>query len=95
VVGGVGALTFEGYCHSTLIVSWFKQQLCPALWPGQVVILDNARPPDGATRFSRRGGLQITASAALLPDLNKIEHLWAWIKLLIALDHSDQPFRQK
>ncbi len=35
-------LTFEGYCDSVLIETWFEQFLCPVLRPGQVVILDNA-----------------------------------------------------
>ncbi len=36
-------LTFEGYCDATLIEAWFKQELCPVLRAGQVVILD--KPP--------------------------------------------------
>jgi len=27
-------LTFEGYCHSELVVAWFEPQVCPALREG-------------------------------------------------------------
>ncbi len=90
-------LTFEGYCHSTLIQAWFKQQLCPVLVPGQVVILDNApfHPMKELRALVEEVGCKLLPLPRYSPDLNKIEYLWAWIKLLIALDHSDQPFRQK
>ena len=35
-------LTFEGYCVSELVETWFEQVLCPVLRAGQVVLLDNA-----------------------------------------------------
>ena len=35
-------LTFQGYCDSALVESWFEQHLCHCLRAGQVVILDNA-----------------------------------------------------
>ncbi len=90
-------LTFEGYCHSTLIQAWFEQQLCPSLVPGQVVILDNApfHPMKELRALVERVGCTLLPLPRYSPDLNKIEHLWAWIKLLIALDPSDLPFRQK
>ena len=90
-------LTFEGYCHSSLILAWFAQQLCPVLVPGQVVILDNApfHPMNQLRALVEEVGCKLLPLPRYSPDLNKIEHLWAWIKLLIALDHSDQPFRQK
>lgn len=90
-------MTFEGYCHSTLIQAWFEQQLCPVLLPGQVVILDNA--PFHAMKELRtlveEVGCTLLPLPRYSPDLNKIEHLWACIKLLIALNHSNQSFRQK
>lgn len=90
-------LTFEGYCHSSLIVSWFEQQLCPVLVPGQVVILDNAsfHPMKELRALVEGVGCSLLPLPRYSPDLNKIEHLWAAIKLLIALDYSNQTFRQK
>lgn len=90
-------MTFEGYCHSSLIQAWFKQQLCPALLKGQVVILDNApfHPMQELRALVEEVGCTLLPLPPYSPDLNKIEHLWACIKLLIALNPSNQPFRQK
>lgn len=91
-------LTFQGYCTSDLIESWFKQQLIPALCPGQVVLLDNAsfhrvkvlRPLVEAV------GCQLWTLPRYSPDLNSIEHLWPKIKTRIALDPGLYPsFRDK
>ncbi len=90
-------LTFEGYCHSSLILAWFEQQLCPALVAGQVVILDNAsfHPMKELRALVEEVGCTLLPLPRYSPDFNKIEHLWARIKLTIALDHSNQSFRQK
>lgn len=42
-------LTLEGYGDSALREAWFAQQVCPALRPGPVVIVDNAALPNLAT----------------------------------------------
>lgn len=91
-------LTFQGYCHAELVEAWFEQQLCPALSPGQVVILDNA----SFHKMSALQGLVEQVGCSLLPlptyspDLNKIEPLWNAIKLRIALDEGAHPsFRHK
>ena len=37
--------TFQGYCDSLVVETWFEKFLLPALQPGQVLILDNASFP--------------------------------------------------
>jgi transposase len=91
-------LTFEGYCDSVLIETWFERQLCKVLRPGQVVILDNAsfHRKERLRQLLAGVGCTLLPLPAYSPDLNKIESLWHTIKNHIRL-HSDPnlSFRQK
>lgn len=81
-------LTFEGYCDSVLVETWFEECLLPALRPGQVVILDNA----AFHRAQPLSELAAKVDCSLLflppysPDLNKIEPLWNALKRRMELD---------
>jgi transposase len=81
-------LTFEGYCDSALIESWFEWEVAPRLRPGQVVILDNAR--FHRAKYLREILAQVGCSLLFLPpyspDFNRIEPLWNKIKRKIELD---------
>ena len=91
-------LTFQGYCDSELIETWFVQELCPVLRPGQVVILDNAsfHRHEVLRQLLEGVGCTLLPLPTYSPDLNKIEPLWNSIKNYIRL-HCDPhlPFRQK
>jgi transposase len=65
---------------------WFEWHLCPKLWPGKVVIMDNAlfhRKPV-LEKIAKFYGLRILWLPPYSPDLNRIELLWAnmkkWLK---------------
>ena len=79
--------TFEGYCDSVLVETWFEQCLLPTLCAGQVVILDNASFHRKAVlaRLLETVGCSLLALPAYSPDLNKIEPLWNTIKQHIKL----------
>jgi len=85
-------LTFEGYCDSALVESWFETQLCPRLRPGQVVILDNASFHRKAhlQRLLEQVGCRLLALPAYSPDLNKIEPLWHRLKQWMRLHPAPQ-----
>ena len=75
-------MEFKGYCDTDVVLTWVKHWLIPALKPGDTVILDNAsfhksRQIKQALEEARCHLLFLPPYS---PDLNPIEHLWAWIK---------------
>ncbi len=90
-------LTFQGYCNSALIESWFEQQLCPVLQAGQVVILDNAsfHKSRRLRELVEEVGCRLLFLPRYSPDLNKIEPLWNQKKHIIAHNrHLFNTFRE-
>ena len=75
-LGAVDALTFDAF---------IAQKLVPQLWPGAVVIMDNAR-----IHKSEELEALITAAGARLiylptysPDFSPIEHCWSKMKNIL------------
>jgi transposase len=78
----VAPMQYDGTMDSGVFEWWFDAWLLPALPEGSVVVMDNAS-------FHRKGRLHALAERAghsLLflppysPELNPIEHFWAWLK---------------
>jgi len=80
--GIVAPLQYSGTMDSTLFLFWFTNILLPCLAPGNIIVMDNAR------FHSKRLLLPVAIAARCdilflppySPDLNKIEHFWAWLK---------------
>jgi transposase len=75
-------MEFKGYCDTTVVLTWVKDMLIPSLRPGDVVIWDNAtfhKSPKIAEALAQ-AGIGLLFLPPYSPDLNPIEHLWAWIK---------------
>jgi transposase len=74
--------TFQGYCDSMVVETWFEKFLLPVLRPGQVVILDNAsfHRKTPLRELLHKVGCGLLALPTYSPDLNKIEPLWHTIK---------------
>ena len=75
-------LEFHGTCDHRLFEFWFEHCLLKALSVGHVIVMDNAT-------FHRKAALIVLAENAgcsilflppYSPDLNPIEHFWAWLK---------------
>ena len=75
----------DGPMDGEVFLAYVHNFLCPSLLPGDIVVLDNLSSQQGRRRpRSDRGcGCQPALSAALLPDLNPIEKLFAKLKALL------------
>ena len=81
----IAPMECKGYCDTSVILTWVKQALIPALAPGDTVIWDNATFHKS---FKIRESLEAAGIGLLFlppysPDLNPIEQFWAWLKAWI------------
>ena len=73
---------FEGSVNGPRFVEFVERQLCPRLYPGDVVVLDNLRahyaPP--ARELVEAAGARLVFLAPCPPEFNPIEPCWSFIK---------------
>jgi len=86
----VAPLVFGGSCNTEVVDVYFEKVLLPALPPGSVIVLDNARFHQSPATQSlvEAAGCRLLFLPPYSPDLNPIEHLWASFKTRLRKDLS-------
>ena len=80
--GLVGTMTVEGATNKEVFWTYLEEVLCPALRPGQIVVLDNlaAHKNETVREKVEACGCFLLFLPAYSPDFNPIEHAFAKLK---------------
>ena len=90
--GMIATMTIEEPTDGDIFLAYVEQVLCPALRPGDVVVMDNL-----SAHKSRRASADRKAGAELLylppysPDLNPIEKAWSKLKQMLRAAKDTHP----
>ena len=80
--GMVGTMVVEGATNTQVLVTYLNEVLCPALRPGQIVVLDNLAAHKNAAVKEKiaAAGCRLLFLPAYSPDFNPIEHAFSKLK---------------
>lgn len=80
--GFLSGLSFEGGLNGDLFLWFVETVLCPCLWPGAVVVMDNlsAHKVAGVQAAIEAVGARVVYLSPYSPDFNPIENLWSKLK---------------
>ncbi len=80
--GMLASMTVESPTDGDVFLAYLDQVLCPALRPGQVVVMDNlsAHKVEGVCQRIEAAGAQLLYLPPYSPDFNPIEQAWSKIK---------------
>ena len=83
--GLVATMTVEGSTNTEVFLTYLDQVLCPALRPGQVVIMDNlsVHKNEAVREKIEACGCRLVFLPAYSPDFNPIEHAFAKLKAFL------------
>ncbi len=83
--GMIATMTIEEATDADIFLAYLEQVLCPALKPGDVVVMDNlsAHKVDGVRHLLEAAGAELLYLPSYSPDLNPIEKAWAKLKQLL------------
>lgn len=85
--GLVATWAFEGWLNKELFERFVREQLAPALRPGDVVVLDQLSSHKSALakKLIEDAGATVLFLPRATPELNLGEHCWAKLKALIRM----------
>jgi transposase len=71
--------TIEAATDAEIFLAYIEHILCPALKPGDVVVMDNlsSHKVNGVRKLIERAGAEVLYLPPYSPDLNPIEKAWA------------------
>lgn len=83
--GSTTAMAIEAATDTEVFRAYVRKVLCPALRPGDIVIMDNLSPhkSEPTLQLIADAGAQVRFLPAYSPDLNPIEKMWSKIKSLL------------
>jgi transposase len=78
-------MTIEESTDGDIFLAYVERVLCPALRPGDVVVMDNlsSRKAEGVRAWIGQQGAELIYLPPYSPDLNPIEKAWAKLKQLL------------
>lgn len=83
--GMIATMTIEEPTDGDIFLAYVEHVLCPALRPGDVVVMDNlsAHKPEGVRAWIETQGATLLYLPPYSPDLNPIEKAWGKLKQLL------------
>lgn len=83
--GMIATMTIEEATDADIFLAYVEQVLCPALKPGDVVVMDNlsSHKVGGVRKLIEKAGARLLYLPPYSPDLNPIEKAWAKLKQLL------------
>jgi transposase len=83
--GMVATMTIEAATDAEIFLAYIEHVLCPALKPGDVVVMDNlsSHKVNGVRKRIEEAGAAVMYLPPYSPDLNPIEKAWAKLKQLL------------
>jgi transposase len=83
--GMVASMTIEEATDGDIFLAYVEHILCPALKPGDVVVMDNlsSHKIKGVRQFIEKAGAEVLYLPPYSPDLNPIEKAWSKLKQLL------------
>jgi transposase len=83
--GMIATMTIEAATDAEIFLAYVEHVLCPALKPGDVVVMDNlsSHKVSGVRKLIEAAGAEVLYLPPYSPDLNPIEKAWAKLKQLL------------
>lgn len=83
--GMIATMTIEAATDAEIFLAYVEHVLCPALKPGDVVVMDNlsSHKVNGVREWIEKVGAEVLYLPPYSPDLNPIEKAWAKLKQLL------------